>query len=475
MTGRSWWAGLFACLLLAGIGPAAGQDVQRAMPSSSAEIRLSFAPVVKRVAPAVVNITTKSQPRGSQVPSLLDDPFFEFFFEDFGMRLPLPNQPRQQQNALGSGVIIDASGLIVTNYHVIKDAAEILVSLADRREFEVEMIASDKGADLALVRITEPVGDLPALELGDSDTLQVGDLVLAVGNPFGIGQTVTSGIVSALGRTGRGLSDDVSFIQTDAAINPGNSGGALVTVDGKLIGINTAIFTRSGGSIGIGFAIPSNLVRVLVAGADAGGIVRPWLGVAVQGVDARIADSLGFDRPAGLLVRDLYPDGPAQAAGIRTGDVLLKVDGVDVASEAGLDYRLALAGAREQATITVWRDGSERELAVELGPPPLEPAPNPTDLRGPHPFAGARVVNLSPAFAIENDLDPMRRGVMITGIRRGSTADRLRLRPGDLVAELNGQGIETVGDLQRALDRAGNRFDIAIVRDGQRLEVSLRG
>ena len=277
----------------------AGASAQeRRVPSSTTEVRLSYAAVVQKAAPAVVNVyaartvTTRNP--------LFEDPFFRRFFGAPGM--PGPNE--QQQRSLGSGVLVDPAGLVVTNHHVIDGADQVKVSLADRREFEAEIVLKDARSDLAVLRIKASGERFPALEFADSDALQVGDLVLAIGNPFAVGQTVTHGIISALARTQVGITDYQFFIQTDAAINPGNSGGALVDMSGKLVGINTAIFSRGGGSIGIGFAIPANMVRVVVASARGGANVvkRPWLGARLQAVTSEIAESIGLKRPAGALV-----------------------------------------------------------------------------------------------------------------------------------------------------------------------------
>ncbi|MBT3702547.1 MAG: trypsin-like serine protease, partial [Alphaproteobacteria bacterium] len=298
--------------------------LDRVLPDSRQQVQLSFAPLVKRVRPAVVNIYTRKVVKKSFRSPFFNDPFFKRFFgEKFAL-----GAPRERiQNSLGSGVIVRADGLVVTNHHVIKGADEITVALADRREFAAEIVVKDERTDLAVLRI-DPRGEvLSHLELIDSDNLEVGDLVLAIGNPFGVGQTVTSGIVSALARTQVGVADFASFIQTDAAINPGNSGGALVTMGGKLAGVNTAIFSRSGGSNGIGFAIPANMVRSVIDGAVSGGeIVRPWLGASGQAVTRDIAQAQGLDRPGGVLINSLFKGGPAQNAGLKVGDIVTAVD-----------------------------------------------------------------------------------------------------------------------------------------------------
>src|SRR5512143_2917424 len=291
---------LIAALFAAGLSVSAVAQ-ERRVPTQS-ELRLSYAPVVQHVAPAVVNVYAAKVVQNRN--PLLDDPIFRRFFG-------VPGGPggNQVQRSLGSGVIVDASGLIVTNNHVIEGADEVKVSLADKREFEATLVLKDQRSDLAVLRIKDGREKFPTLEFANSDALQVGDVVLAIGNPFGVGQTVTHGIVSALARTQVGITDYQFFIQTDAAINPGNSGGALVDLAGRLVGLNTAIFSRSGGSQGIGFAIPVNMVKVVVASAKTGGkaVARPWLGAKVQAVTPDIADSMGLKRPSGALVANVAP------------------------------------------------------------------------------------------------------------------------------------------------------------------------
>jgi len=285
---------------------------ERRVPRSPDEIQLSFAPVVQRAAPAVVNVYAARVVENHN--PFMNDPFFRQFFGG--------GVPREQvQRSLGSGVIVDPAGLVVTNYHVIEGASAVKISLADKREFDADIVLKDQRSDLSILRIKGASERFPVLEFGNSDALQVGDVVLAIGDPFGVGQTVTHGIVSALARTQVGISDYQFFIQTDAAINPGNSGGALVDVNGRLVGINTAIYSRSGGSQGIGFAIPANMVRVVVTSAKGGSdaVKRPWLGAKLQEVTPEIAESLGLKRPSGALVASVAAGGPAAHAGIKTG------------------------------------------------------------------------------------------------------------------------------------------------------------
>ncbi|HVH84952.1 MAG TPA: Do family serine endopeptidase, partial [Steroidobacteraceae bacterium] len=361
--------GAAALLLLLGVvaTEAAAKPPAETTPSDRAHIAYSFAPVVRKAAPAVVNIYTRTVIEQPGSP-LFTDPFFSRFFGDQFFR---GGPQRHTQNTLGSGVIVGADGTIVTNQHVIKGADQITVVLSDRREFEAKLVGSDERTDIAVLKIDSGGTRLPVLQFGDSDAIEVGDLVIAVGNPFAVGQTVTSGIISGLARTAVGVGDYDFFIQTDAAINPGNSGGPLVTMDGKMVGLNTAIYSKSGGSVGIGFAIPSNMVRTVVASILAGGHVsRAWLGVEGRTVTAEIADSLGLPRPSGVLVHDIYREGPASRAGLHPGDVILKVDGRPVDDAESLRYRVATKPVNTQAKLTIYRQGRQLVLPIALSPPP---------------------------------------------------------------------------------------------------------
>ena len=325
----------FALLLVSAVvaTPALAQD--RRVPSSGAELRLSYAPIVQRVQPAVVNVYAAKTVQNRN--PLLDDPLFRRFFGVPGQ------QPEQMQRSLGSGVMVDSSGLVVTNNHVIEGADQVKISLADKREFEAEIVLKDSRTDLAVLRMKDGKEKFATLDFANSDELLVGDVVLAIGNPFGVGQTVTHGIVSALARTQVGITDYQFFIQTDAAINPGNSGGALVDMTGKLAGINTAIFSRSGGSQGIGFAIPANMVRVVVASAKSGGkaVKRPWLGAKLQAVTPEIAETLGLKLPNGALVANVAPNSPAARAGLKPSDLIIAIEGQTIDDPNAFDYRFA--------------------------------------------------------------------------------------------------------------------------------------
>ncbi len=454
---------LLAGLCHAALGQPAPQQA-RAAPQSQTEITLSYAPVVKTAAPAVVNVYVRQR---VQVRSpLFSDPFFERFFgREFGA-------PRERvQNSLGSGVIVSPEGIVVTNNHVIKggENAQIKVALADSREFDARVLLTDERTDLAVLRIENSEIDFPYLSFADADLLEVGDLVLAIGNPFGVGQTVTSGIVSALARTRVGVTDYQFFIQTDAAINPGNSGGALVDMKGRLVGINTAIYSRTGGSLGIGFAIPANMVRLVVDSALQGGSVRrPWLGAELQPLTTEIATAFGLDRPAGAVVASVMRGGPAERAGLRPGDVIVAVDGREVADPNAVTYRFTPRGVRGEAALDVIRTG------VALMVAPEDPPRDERELAGDHPLSGARVANLSPAVAEEFSL-AQTKGVVILETEAYSIARRLGLKPGDVIADINGTEIGSTRMLDDLLRRGARVWRLTIRRGGRELKTVIAG
>jgi Do/DeqQ family serine protease len=417
---------------------------QTRVPTSQAEIQMGFAPLVKEAAPAVVNIYAKRVVAVRDSP-FAGDPFFEGLFRDFGTVRP------QVQNSLGSGVILSADGIVVSNYHVVGEATDIRVVLADRREFNASVVLGDEESDLALLQL-DGAEDLPALSLRDSDSVEVGELVLAIGNPFGVGQTVSSGIVSGLARsgtasgTGRGY-----FIQTDAAINPGNSGGALIDVNGDLIGVNTSILTRSGGSNGIGFAIPTNLVARFVEQAREGRtrFERPWAGMSGQPVDADLAASLGLERPGGIVISGLHPASPFADAGLAPGDVIVAVDGQPVNTPAEMVFRMSVAGLGEVAQVTVLRDGSEATVPVELRAAPDQPPRDRREMDQRTPLPGLVVLNVNPAVLAEFNLPLTTSGVIVEA--PGPFAARFGMQPGDVILAINGAAIETTAQVSDAL------------------------
>ncbi len=431
------------------------------LPSSRADLAYSYAPLVKRVSPAVVNIYTTTNAR---VQRRLPFPF---------PSMPFPPQAGERlQNSLGSGVLVKPDGLIVTNAHVVRGADEIRVVLADRREFEAKLITQDERFDLALLRIEGSDEKFPYLDLRDSDSIEVGDVVLAIGNPFGLNQTVTSGIISAVARSAGGVNDSNFFLQTDAAINPGNSGGALVSLDGRLIGINTAIYSQSGGSVGIGFATPSNIVeRMISTGTQGGRIVRPWLGVSMQRVTPDLAAGFGLSRPAGLIVKEVFPDGPGAAAGLKRNDVIVGIREQVIDDEAGLRFRLSTLNADVTVPVRVVRGGKEVIVNVKLAAPPENPPRDKAQLEGRQPLSGATVVNMSPAVAEEMGLAEWRAGVVILEVKPGAYAGRF-VRQGDMILGINGQDVKNVDDLKKRL--AGQVSSVSIGRDGMVSTVQFR-
>ncbi|WP_191058062.1 Do family serine endopeptidase [Geminicoccus harenae] len=460
-------------LVLLGAGlPSAAQE--RRVPDSQAQVQLSFAPVVRAVVPAVVNIQTSRNVTQRGRP-LLADPLLEFFFGRGGPRAPA--ERRRVENSLGSGVLLTSDGVVVTNNHVIENADEITVILSDRRAFQARLLSRDERADLAFLQIDTEGEKLPTLELARSDDLQVGDLVLAVGNPFGIGQTVTSGIVSATNRSAEGLERDVSFIQTDAAINPGNSGGALVDLQGRLVGINTAIFSRSGGSIGIGFAIPADLVRVRLQQAVSGAeeVSRPWLGADLQSVDVGIAESLNMQSPRGVLVGRVWPHGAAADAGLLTGDVILSVDGGAVDDPASFGYRMSLQPLGTPARLEILRRGKQRTVQLPRAVAPERPAPEVTRFGRNETLAGATIANMSPGFNERLGLDPFETGVVVVEVERGSPAAYMNLEPGDVIVGIDGVKTPDVRSVKAALPRVGRPFRMAVKSGGRLYQLQVGG
>ena len=448
-------------------------NAERAVPDSAEALKLSFAPVVKKAAPAVVNVYVRR--RVSQMVSpFFNDPFFgRLFGERFGI-------PRERiQNSLGSGVLVAHDGVVVTNHHVIQGSgeAEITVALADGREFPAKVILKDEQTDLAVLRLDANGVEFPSITFSDSDALEVGDLVLAIGDPFGVGQTVTSGIVSALARTQVGISDYQFFIQTDAAINPGNSGGALVDMDGRLVGINTAIFTKSGGSHGIGFAIPSNMVQLVVQSALSGGKVqRPWLGASLQKLTSDLAESLGLEVPTGALIAQVHEKGPAARAGLRPGDVVVSVDKKPVQHPEGFQYRFVTRGIGGSAELSIIRKGQKMRATIALIAPIEEPPRDMRDLRGRHPLTGCSVANLSPAVALEMGLDDdTREGVVVLDVKSRTPAARLGLKRGDIVVAINDKKIGSVAQLAKILAAPRGTWRLTVDREGKVFNLAIQG
>lgn len=462
--------GRFILVVLSAAFMTSPATAEKVVPNSVGQVEYSFAPIISKVAPAVVNIYTKRVIRRAASP-LVDDPFFRKFFGD---RFSFGPQEREQ-NSLGSGVLVQADGIVVTNNHVVDGADQITVALSDRREFEAEVVLADSRTDLAVLKIDTGGEALPFLAFRDSDTVEVGDLVFAIGNPFGVGKTVTSGIVSAVARSEVGVSDFESFIQTDAAINPGNSGGALVGLDGRLFGINTVILSRSGGSNGVGFAIPANMVSYVVDSAlKDGKVVRPWLGVSGQPVTNDIAQSVGLDRPGGVLINGLYEGGPAQNAGMMIGDIVVAALGRQVVDPKSLASRLGTQPVGGKAEVVVYRGGQKISLIVPLLAPPEVPPSNITTVGGGHIFAGATIANMSPALAEKLRVDAMKKGVIVLEVERGSVAERLRLRRGDIFVSVNGEAVKSVSELDVRWRDIPGQLTVQIRRGDRVLTARLR-
>jgi Do/DeqQ family serine protease len=456
---------LFLLLTMVVLTTASFAD-QRVVPQSRLDMTMSFAPLVKRTAPAVVNVYTKSivQQQQQYTDSPFNDPFFRRFFGLEGGFGP----PKQRvASSLGSGVIVDGSGIIVTNNHVVKNSSDIRVVLADKREFPAQIILADERTDLAILRIDVGDEELPVLRFANSDNLEVGDLVLAIGNPFGVGQTVTSGIISALARTSVGASDYQFFIQTDAAINPGNSGGALVNMRGELIGINTAIYSKSGGSVGIGFSIPSNMVANVVQSAEEGQkIVRPWLGATFQNVSQDIADSLGFARPEGALITALHPESPLALAGLRRGDVVVAIDGKLLEGAKEVGYYIATAHVGETRIIEYRRGPASRQTKITLIAAPETVDRQDTLIKGQNPMAGLIVANLSPVVADEVGLTADATGVVVLDVKAGPAQQFFR--KGDILVDINGESLDSVETLMTLLQQNTRRWVVGFIRAGRK-------
>ncbi|MGI9481443.1 MAG: DegQ family serine endoprotease [Hyphomicrobiales bacterium] len=453
--------------LVAAAGFSSPAKAEMAVPKSVAEITLSFAPVVKQTAVSVVNVYTRKVVQQRVFSPFGNDPFFRRFFDRGG---PFGGVPRKRvQRSLGSGVIVDDKGIIVTNEHVIKGADDITVVLSDKREFDAKVMLRDPRTDLAVLRIDPEGSRLQALPLRDSDDIFVGDLVLAIGNPFGVGQTVTNGIISAIGRTDVNRADYQYYIQTDAAINPGNSGGALVDMAGNLIGINTAIFSRSGGSHGIGFAIPANMVRTVIRSALSGdlSVRRPWAGASLQEVTSDLAESLDLDRPRGALVRALLPASPLKDAGIRVGDVLLAINKKNVENSREFISRFTSLQIGKRARVTYMRNGKVKSTRVKLTAPPENVPRNETLIEGDNPFSGLKVANLSPAVADELRIDPRATGVIVTKRERGSIAAEIGFRRGDIIKKVNRVDVERVEDLAELANEKTRSWRVQITRGGR--------
>ncbi|MBD3666021.1 trypsin-like peptidase domain-containing protein [Sulfitobacter sp. TSTF-M16] len=455
---------ILAVLLWLVAMPLAAQQV----PQSAAQMQLSFVPLVREAAPAVVNIYAKIMAQPRRTP-LQRDPFFERFFRD-----PFAEKPRVQ-NSLGSGVILSADGIVVSNYHVVGMATEITVVLNDRREFSARVLLGDKDADLAILKIDAPDA-LPFLTLRDSESVEVGELALAIGNPFGVGQTVSSGIVSGLARSGAGGGNTGLgyFIQTDAPINPGNSGGALVDMSGALIGVNTSILTRSGGSNGIGFAIPADLVKVFMQQARDGldEFVQPWAGISGQPVEADMVGTLGLDRAGGIIVSGLHAVSPFLEAGFEVGDVITAVGGAPVNTPAEMVYRMSVAGTGLSVPVTRVRGGAATDVQVALIPAPDMPPRDLVTLPDRSLFPALRVARINPAVISEMNLPLEAQGIVV--MDPGPVGPRVGLRRGDVILSVNRVVPQHPDDIVGLFAGQVRRFQLLVLRGDRRISLRFR-
>lgn len=455
---------LFLALLFFGVS---GVWAQTRVPQSQPEITLSFAPLVKNAAPAVVNIYARSIVKNQPNP-FHNNPVFWNFFQDFGTMQP------KVKNSLGSGVILSDDGIVVSNYHVVGGATDIRVVLNDGREFSATALIGDRESDLAVLRL-DGASKMPFLGFRDSDTVEVGELVLAIGNPFGIGQTVSSGIVSGLARSGTALSDGRGyFIQTDAPINPGNSGGALIDITGRLIGINTAILNWSGGSNGIGFAIPASLVKQFVAQAQFGfqEFQRPWSGFSGQALDRDIADSLGLEGKNGLVITAIHARSPFLAAGFGVGDVITAVGGNSVTTPAELLYRMSVAGLGAEAVISKLTRNGNSDIVVRLVSPPDDPPRRQVAFNRHSYFPELVISTINPAVQAGLGLAWDVEGFVV--LEPGPFAGAIGLRAGDVVQAANNEILRSANELDDLLKKNGRTGSLIIQRGSQRINLRFR-
>ena len=469
-------------LRLLPVGHAVSEPAKEKLPAILPSDQV-FVKISKAVTPAVVNISTTRIIRnnaGGQGGFPFNDPFFRRFFgevEPPGHRRSAPQQRKEQ--SLGSGVIVSSDGLIITNNHVIEEADEIKVLMEDKREFKGTVVGKDKKSDIAVLRIE--ADNLPTVPWSNSDNLQVGEYVVAVGNPFGLNQTVTMGIVSAIGRANVGIADYEDFIQTDAAINPGNSGGALVNIRGELVGVNTAIFTRSGGYMGVGFAVPSNMVRsVMDSLVKTGKVTRGWLGVSIQDITPALAKEFGLKDAKGSLVTDVMPDSPAAKAALKRGDVIFSFTGQDIENSSHLRNRVARTAVGTKASVKIIRDKKEKEIFVTLSEQPKEVAQKgeqngEEDEKESESSYGISVSEVTPEIAEQFDLDPREKGVLIVQVAGGSIADEAGFREGDLIIEINRKTVSDLKSYERlfAKIKKGESVLFLINRQGSRFFLTL--
>jgi serine protease Do len=440
-------------------------------------LQTTFAPVVQKVMPSVVNIfsSRKIKADNRNLEPFLDDPLFRRFFGDqFGGQPLIPKE--RQERSLGSGVIVSPDGYILTNNHVVDGATDVKVSLNDKREFTARIVGTDSKTDLAVLKIDQT--GLPTLALADSSKVQVGDIVLAIGNPFGVGQTVTMGIVSAIGRGGLGIEDYEDFIQTDAAINPGNSGGALVNPEGRLVGISTAILSRSGGNQGIGFAIPANMARNVMDQIIHGGKVsRAFLGVLIQPVTPDLAKAFKLGKSEGALISDVSANSPAERAGLKAGDIVTKLDNQTIPDSRALQLAIGQMTPGRTVRLTVVRDGTERQYSVTLGEQPADRSESAATSGGTtaeRALDGVSLETLTPELARQFGISTNTKGVLVRRIDRDSAAAQAGLEQGDVIVEVNRQPVNSIEQVNRLLQETttGNAL-LFMNRNGRTLYVAI--
>jgi serine protease Do len=429
----------------------------------------NIADIAEKATPSVVNIslTKLSKVRG-QMP-------FPFFFGPPGQG---PDQERREQG-MGSGVVVSSDGYVLTNNHVVSDAQEIKVTLYDKREFDAEVVGTDPKSDVAVIRIKAAPSDLKPIAIGDSSRIRLGDVVLAIGNPFGVGQTVTMGIVSAKGRADVGIVDYEDFIQTDAAINPGNSGGALVNMEGQLIGINTAILSRSGGYQGIGFAIPTNMVSPIMESLKKyGKVTRGWLGVSIQDVDQELSTAMKLPTSRGVLVSDVQDGSPAQKSGLKRGDVVVKIDGRSVETTGQFRNAIALGGSGKKVNLELYRDGKLQTIAASLGEMPQDKpvsAGSPSGGGSSGGLDGLSLSELTPELRQRMNLgSDIVKGLAVTRVAQNSPAARAGLRPGDVLLEVNRKPVGSVREFEELYGKSKGNVLLLLHRQGSTVFVVVR-